>query len=244
MPEHQPSPSPLSSTRESLHRVAEHVLSAALKRATGHIALRPGRGGVRTPALPDGRVLALVGTHIAVEQDGAVLREAPVTTVRQAAEVAGVEPGFPWTTHPPGTPFAPDEPLLLDPAAAALLAQWFELGNRALSQFAAGTAGTAKTAGTAGTATEAVDAAVPQIFPEHFDLAVSLDRVNYGASPGDATIAEPYLYVGPFDGPPARDAFWNAPFGAYLPRTEATTSQEALAFFRDGRDRLAGLVRP
>src|SRR3954471_986867 len=131
MPEHQPPDNPLATTRESLHRVAEHVLSAALKRATGHIALRAGPGGVRTPALPDGRVIALQGTRIVVERDGAVVREAPVTTVRQAAAVAGVEAGFPWTKHPPGTPFTPDEPLLFDRAAAEQLARWFQLGDRA-----------------------------------------------------------------------------------------------------------------
>ena len=232
MPEHQSPTKPLTPTRESLHRVAEHVLSAALKRATGQIALRPGRGGVRTPALPDGRVIALVGTRIVVERDGAVVREAPVTTVRQAAAVAGVEAGFPWTKHPPGTPFTPDEPLLLDRAATEQLAQWFQLGDRALSELAAEGA-------TAG----AVSAAVPQIFPEHFDLAISADRVNYGASPGDAAIDEPYLYVGPYDGPPTRDHFWNAPFGAYLPMGLVATPQDALGFFRAGRDRLAGLVR-
>jgi hypothetical protein len=232
MPEHQPSYNPLATTRESLHRVAEHVLSAALKRATGDIALRPGPGGVRTPTLPDGRVIALVANRILVERDGAVVREAPVTTVRQAAAVAGVQAGFPWTKHPPGTPFTPDEPLLLDHAAAEQLAQWFELGERALSLFVAD-----------GAVAGAGEAAVPQIFPEHFDLAISVDRVNYGASPGDAAIGQPYVYVGPYDGPPARDGFWNAAFGAYLTTERVATPQDALAFFRAGRDRLAGLVR-
>ena len=41
-------------------------------------------------------------------------------------------------------------------------------------------------------------------------------RVNYGISPGDMHIPGPYLYVGPHDGPPAADEFWNAPFGAVL----------------------------
>ena len=232
MPEHQPLSNPLTATRESLHRVAEHVLSAALKRATGQIALRPGPGGVRTPVLPDGRVIALVDTRIVLERNGAVVQEAPVTTVGQAAEVAGVEAGFPWTKHPPGTPFTPDEPLPLDQAATEQLAQWYQLGDRALCLLADEEA-------LAG----AGQAAVPQIFPEHFDLAISIDRVNYGASPGDAAIDRPYLYVGPYDGPPARDAFWNAPFGAYLPMELAATPQDALAFFRAGRDRLAGLVR-
>jgi hypothetical protein len=231
MPEHESTDSPLAPTRESLHRVAEHVLSAALKRATGRIALRPGPGGVRTPPLDaEGRVLALVGTDIELLVGTEVARRAPLTTVREAAEAVGVEPGFPWTKHPPGTPYRPDERLALDPDAAETLAQWFALGDRALTLLAAEVG--------------AADAAVPQVYPEHFDLAISLDRVNYGASPGDAAIAEPYLYVGPYDGPPVRDAFWNAPFGAFVTRDEVATPEDALAFFHSGRSRLAGLVRP
>ena len=226
MPEHESTSSSLAPTRESLHRVAEHVLSAALKRATGQIALRPGPGGVRTPPLDDeGRVLALVGTDIALLVGAEVTRRAPLTTVREAAEAVGVEAGFPWTKHPPGTPFRPDEALTLDPEAAETLAQWFALGDRALSLLAAEVG--------------VSDTAVPQVYPEHFDLAISADSVNYGASPGDDAIAEPYLYVGPYDGPPTRDAFWNAPFGAFVTRREVATPDEALAFFRSGRGRLA-----
>lgn len=229
MPEHESTSTPLAPTRESWHRVAEHVLSAALKRATGRIALRPGTGGVRTPPLDDeGRVLAIVGTDVALLVGGEVSRRAPLTTVREAAEAVGVEAGFPWTTYPPGTPFRPDEPLTVDPDAARTLAQWFALGDRALTLLAA-------EVGAAGDA-------VPQVYPEHFDLAISVDRVNYGASPGDAAIAEPYLYVGPYDGPPVRDAFWNAPFGAFVTRDEVATVEEALVFFRSGRSRLARLA--
>jgi hypothetical protein len=171
MPEHESTSTPLAPTRESWHRVAEHVLSATLKRATGRIALRPGTGGVRTPPLDDeGRVLAIVGTDVALLVGGEVSRRAPLTTVREAAEAVGVEAGFPWTTYPPGTPFRPDEPLTVDPDAARTLAQWFALGDRALTLFAA-------EVGAAGDA-------VPQVYPEHFDLAISVDRVNYGASPG------------------------------------------------------------
>jgi hypothetical protein len=221
--------SSLTSTRESLHRVAEHVLSAALKRATGQIALRPGSGGVRTPPLDEeGRVLALAGTDIALLVGADVTRRARLTTVGEAADAMGVQAGFPWTKHPPGTPFLPDEPLALDPEAAETLAAWFQLGDRALSLLAAEVG--------------AADDAVPKVYPEHFDLAISADSVNYGASPGDAAIAEPYLYVGPYDGPPTRDAFWNAPFGAFVTRREVATPEEALDFFRSGRSRLARLA--
>lgn len=77
------------------------------------------------------------------------------------------------------------------------------------------------------------------LWPEHFDLAIVVARVNYGFSPGDAQIGEPYLYVGPFDGPPSGDdEFWNAPFGAVLGHREVTSVEDAVAFFHAGRDRV------
>jgi len=53
------------------------------------------------------------------------------------------------------------------------------------------------------------------LWPEHFDLGIAVDEVNYGISPGDDGHATPYAYVGPWTqrtGP-----FWNAPFGALYP---------------------------
>ena len=215
----------LVATRRSLHQVAEHVLSAARKRATGHeIALVPGEGGVRTPSLPDGRVIALIDGDIAVIDDKGV-RRAPLTTPREAAEFVGTEPGFPWTKHPPGTESTPDEPLVVDRDAARVLADWFALGEAALRELA-----TTLTPG---------DEPIPQIYPEHFDLAITVAEVNYGASPGDDAIAAPYLYVGPFAGPPAGgEQFWNAPFGAYRTISQIGTQAAAVAFFLRGHQLL------
>jgi hypothetical protein len=214
----------LATTRRSLHQVAEHVLSAARKRATGQIALVPGEGGVRTPPLPDGRVLALIDGDIAVIDDTGV-RRAPLTTPSAAAEFVGTEAGFPWTKHPPGTESMPDAALEVDPDAARVLAGWFALGDAALRDLAARLTPGAETA--------------PQIFPEHFDLAITVAEVNYGVSPGDDAIAAPYLYVGPFTGPPAGDEqFWNAPFGAYATIDDVDTRAAALRFFLKGSELL------
>jgi hypothetical protein len=216
----------LVATRRSLHQVAEHVLSAARKRSTGgEIALVPGPGGVRTPPLADGRVLALIDGDIAVIDDTGV-RRAPLTTARAAADFVGTEPGFPWTKHPPGTESTPDAALEVDPDAARVLAGWFALGDSALRELAARLSPGAEP--------------TPQIFPEHFDLAITVAEVNYGASPGDIAIPSPYLYVGPFAGPPAGDEeFWNAPFGAYTTIGDVVTAADALAFFLQG-NRLLG----
>lgn len=213
----------LVDTRRSLHRVAEHVLSAALKTTTGHIALQPGPGGFRTPPLPDGRVVAVEGTSITVRGNEGV-RRAELTTVADAARLAGIPPGFPWTKQPPATPLEPDAPLTVDPGAADVLADWFALGAEALARLA-------------GEIPED-EPGEARIYPEHFDLGLVAAEVNYGASPGDDRVELPYLYVGPHEGPPGDDEFWNAPFGAFRTIGDIGSTSDALAFLRDGRERV------
>lgn len=209
----------LRATRESLHRAAEHLLSAARKRATGEITLVPGPGGVRTPPLPDGTLVALEGAEVVVQgPDGE--RRAPLTTLGEAAAAVGLEAGFPWSKHPPGTPFEPDAPLHVEPGAAAALAGWLAIGEAVLTRFAA--------------EIPEEGPSEPLLFPEHFDLGITAGRVNYGFSPGDDVSPEPYVYVGPHD-PPPEGEFWNAPFGAFRTWTETPDVDTALAFLRAGR---------
>ena len=78
----------------------------------------------------------------------------------------------------------------------------------------------------------------PQIFPEHFDLGITAGPVNYGFSPGDDAIAEPYVYVGPHQLPPPAGDFWNASFGAYRTWSQVTNTQQALDFLRAGHSLL------
>jgi hypothetical protein len=77
-----------------------------------------------------------------------------------------------------------------------------------------------------------------QLWPEHFDLATTIDEVNYGGSPGDDEHPLPYLYVGPWSPPPPDGGFWNEPFGASLALDVSSGIDGALAFFEDGRARL------
>ncbi len=73
------------------------------------------------------------------------------------------------------------------------------------------------------------------MWPEHFDVAFRLDDINFGVSPGDNHIDEPYAYVGPPT--PRTGAFWNQPFGAARPMRELGHADPAqvLAFFTEGR---------
>ena len=94
------------------------------------------------------------------------------------------------------------------------------------------------------------DPSLVQLWPEHFDIAFELGseakgrRANFGASPGDADHAEPYLYVGPWDTSKAEGEGWN---GNGFPGAELTYAElleapdqrrAALDFMRD---RLAAL---
>ena len=129
---------------------------------------------------------------------------------------------------PPATPFEPDAPLTLDDDAAAALADWFRLGHEALSALARDLA--------------AESPSEPLLFPEHFDLGITAGSVNYGFSPGDEAIAEPYVYVGPHQLPPPAGDLWNASFGAYRTWSQVTNTQQALDFLRAGHSSL--LARP
>jgi len=75
------------------------------------------------------------------------------------------------------------------------------------------------------------------LWPEHFDLAISLDQVNYGVSPGDTHLAVPYAYVGPWSPTEFVGPFWNTSFGAAHPLTEI---DDLGSFFAEGRLLTAG----
>ncbi len=218
-------PAHLAMTRAGWHRVAEHVLASALYQATGKIGLVPSPGGFRTPPFgADGRFLAVDGTELVVT-GGDGTKRTPLTTIRAAAEFAGITPGASAEVYQPATPLDLDEPLMIESGAARLLAEWYGLGAQAMSRLAAEIPG------------DKPSAAV--LWPEHFDLGMTAAAINYGASPGDDRVADPYLYVGPHDGPPPGDpAFWNVPFGAARTFRQIGTAAEAAAFFRDGRARV------
>ena len=174
-------------------------------------------------------MLAVDLDEFVVSRNGQQLRTR-IATVAQVADFAGITPGAPQQVYRPATPLEPDMLLRIDRQAARLLADWYQLGSQALASFAAAVLDDEPTGA--------------QLWPEHFDLGLTAARVNYGVSPGDVHVAEPYLYVGPFDGPPPGDDFWNAPFGAVLRHHEVTSVETAVAFFHTGRARAHPAQKP
>lgn len=76
-------------------------------------------------------------------------------------------------------------------------------------------------------------AVTPVLWPEHFDIGIALDDVNYGVSAGDDSIPEPYAYVGPHEA--RRGPFWDQPFGATRLIQDLAGVPDLLAFFEQGR---------
>ena len=163
------------------------------------------------------------GTDLVVD-DAAGERRVPLTTLRAAGELVGVTPGMPTDVYRPVTPVTLDAPLEVDADAAAILAGWLALGDQALDRLA----GELRR----DHGEEASDAT---LWPEHFDLAISSSEVNFGVSPGDEAITEPYAYVGPWARPLPGDAgFWNESFGAAVRRRDIGSVDDLVGFFRAG----------
>ena len=223
------------STRDSLHRVGEHVVAKARYLDDREIRLTAYPGGFATPLLAGDTRVRVDGDELVVDSPEGSRRTA-LTTIAAAAAFVGIEPGFPSELYEPATTFDPDQELHLDRGAAEALAAWYGFTADALDQFA----------------TEIPDAnpSTPILWPEHFDQAFYTEdadearRANYGASPGDEGHPEPYLYVGPW-GATATDQFWNAAHfnGAVLSLSQllatADPSAAALQFLRTGRALLA-----
>jgi len=202
----------LAATRRSLHGVAELVLAGPQYRATGRLRLGVVPGGFATTTLSPR--LLVDGSRVA----GAAGVTAVLggRTPRAIGAELGVAAGRPEGLYADGSGVGPDETLAVDPRQAGVIMGALALGHDALTAFA--------------------DGAPPVLWPEHFDVALRVHDVNFGVSPGDGFIDEPYAYVG-VASPPAGDGFWNAPFGAAVPLRELTDAAAVTAFFAAGRER-------
>lgn len=194
----------LARTRRSLHGVAELLLAGPQFRTSGRIELRVTPEGFATVAEPE---LAVEGPRL-VTPSGAL--DLPGRTFREVAADAGVEAGDLADVYSGGPGVQPDETIELDPGALTTLLRAFAEGDRALRTFA--------------------PEETPVLWPEHFDVAITVGKVNYGVSPGDGFLPQPYVYVGPHE--PHHGEFWNAPFGAAHPVREVL---DLVAFFSEGK---------
>ena len=220
----EPLPAAFGETREALHALAEHVLAAARYHADGHISLVAAPGGFGTPEYGDGERLRIDGVEVVHERPGATTR-VRITTLGDAAQFAGVALGAPTDVYKPMTACLPDAPLAVDTASVHALAAWLAFATELFTELRDAYAGQSPSA--------------VLLWPEHFDLACELGdadagtRANYGASPGDAAIAEPYLYVGPWDASRKTGRLDAYPFGAALTYAELRDSHEPRALARD-----------
>lgn len=210
----------LVETRLALHALAEHVLAPVRQLAEGRIGLQPCAGGFGTSPMPTphGDRQVLVRDCALVDRVGDTERTATVTTLRAAAAFVGVELGATAAPYELTTSIDPDAMLAIDPGGASEIAEWFAFGHEALEQVCVRYADRSPSE--------------IQLWPEHFDLATTIDRVNLGASPGDGEHDEPYLYVGPFA--PRSGPFWNEPFGASLTRPAVLDLASAVEFMTRG----------
>lgn len=202
----------LAHTRRALHAVAEHVLAGPQYRASGTIKLRVAPGGFRTWAEPS---LAVVGTDLL---HAGIAHPMAGRTARELAAAAGVAAGAPTDIYHDGCGVTLDEPLEVDATAARVIAEAYVLGDAALRLLAPDLE--------------------PVLWPEHFDVGIRLADINYGVSPGDSLLAEPYAYVG-IDPIPPDDLYWNAPFGATRPVATFPDAQGLREFFEEARQRRA-----
>ncbi len=236
-------PSNLTETRIDLHRLAAYVVAPVRHGANGKFGLRWTLGGFGTPFFradgeADDRQIRVAGNSI-VDQRGDTVRVAEITTLQAAADFlgstirsdAGAEPDSPEV----GDVTAP---LIVDPAAAEFLGQWYGMAFAALESVRSDSA--------------SVDPSRPQLWPGHFDPAIEVGdddhRASYGASPGDPGIDEPYLYVSIWwpdkIGVDADDPAWNAPSftGAILKLSDFPADRDPVAvaaeFWKATRDRL------
>jgi hypothetical protein len=217
----------LSATRHTVHGIAEHMLAAHERRVTGSIRLYLRDGALSTADLPIGPAntvgrLELRPSYLVRHPDGLVV---PVRgTFGALAAELGIEFGMPDPPYTPASGCHADDEVVVDAAAAALIEDAFRLGHRALTR---------------------LSGEQPVVWPEHLDVAVTMDDVNYGVSTGDDYLGEPYAYVGPHA--QRTGDFWNAPFGAARTITALASTRgpgdaanAVLAFFTEGRGLAAG----
>ena len=222
-----------TSTVSALGQLAFFVIGPARFAVQERLGLRYTHGGFGTPFYGNDRQIRIEGQYLVV-QDGAMAAGEEVTTLRRAAQQAGIEYSEKWGPkwHDPPAPTDPDAPLAIDPGSVRTCSDILGFGFSVLEQLR----------------TEVRDEEKPsrvQLWPEHFDAAVEIGveavgrRAGFGASPGYPAHPEPFVYVSPWAKDWLDDPYWNADFGGsilgYDELLAADNQREtALGFLRRG----------
>ena len=157
----QATPNDFAETRESLHRVAEQIVSPARAAATGEaFSLVALPGGFGTPALPGQDRVRVDGLDLVVEGSDGGEQRVRLTSLAESARAVGL----------PADGLS-DEPLTLNLAAAEVLAAAYTFGDGVLRALY-------------GEAETSASATMPELWPEHFDVAIEH---------GDAATGSPFL---------------------------------------------------
>ncbi len=218
--------------REDYHRVAYAVVSEARRVVTGRIGLRAIPGGFGTPLFGESQRVGVVGTKI-IRHSGGTEASAELKTLASAGAFVGVSPSDTQAEHDTVALGDINRALEVSAATGEFLASWFAFGTSALET-------------TLALADASDDPAEIQLWPGHFDAATEIgsadagQRATFGASPGDATHPEPYVYVGAWADIDAENPYWNAKgfTGASLGYQELLDSPDpmeaATSFFATG----------
>ncbi len=204
--------------RDGMHALAEHVLAPFRYRADGHIGLVGHARRLRYADYGEGERVRVDGVELVHERPGTSTR-VRITTLGAAAQFVGVPLGAPAGVFTPTTVCAPDAPVALDVESTLALTAWIALAESLLVDLRETYAAHEPTS--------------PILWPEHFDLALELGhadagtRATYGASPGDAAIPQPYLYVAPWDASRRTGKLGGYPFGAALTYAEMQNAGDA-----------------
>jgi len=139
-----------TSTREQLHGVAEILIAGPQHRAHGTIRLSVRADGFAGVVLP----IAVEGMALVWPRGRAALDG----SVKDLALAAGVEAGPPVGVYSSVAPLASDDVLRLDSGSVATIHRSLHVGAQALKTLAPDLN--------------------PVLWPEHFDVAVSVAEVN------------------------------------------------------------------
>lgn len=228
-----PLPPGFVETRDQLHQLAFFALAPARYEAVGRMGLRNSPAGIRTPEF-EGRVARIEGDLLVYESEGNIATQT-ITTIRSAAEFFGIEYETVWFPDfgDPLPPADPDAELAIDVEGIKVVADWFDFAYEVLGRLR-------------GYGLHDDEVSEVQIWPEHFDAATEVgaeghgQRASYGASPGDAAHAEPYIYVSAWGEIDRSNRYWNdrafngASLGYQLLLDEVDPVTTALVFLLEG----------